>query len=282
MFFVSIMKRILIILALIFAASLMIGSVSAEGMFDIFGSSSDVVNDESTFVVGFSPEFPPFTYKVDNGSYTGFDLELAQEVAKRNNWTFVPHSIIEWNSKDAELNSGVFDCLWSEFTIDGRESDYTWSDPYFDNTQVVVVKNDSGINSLGDLKGKTVEAELGSSALQSLNGQNKSLKDTFGQLTEIREYHVGFMDLESGACDALIVDVGMANYNIAEKYSDRGLKILDEPVSHEKYGVGFKKGNTELRDKVQKTLDEMFKDGTVDKIAQKYDKYKISERLIRK
>ena len=255
MFFVSIMKRILVILTVIFAASLMIGSVSAEGIFDIFSSSSNSGNNESNFIVGFNPEFPPFTYKDDGGNFTGFDLELAQEVAKRNNWTFVPQPIIDWNSKEVEINSGEFDCLWSEFTIDGRESDYTWSDPYFNNSQVIVVKNSSGINSADDLKGKTVEVQGGSSALQSLNEQNK---------------------------DALIIDVGMANYRVGEKFSDKGFKILDEPVSHEKYGIGFKKGNTELRDKVQKTLDEMFKDGTVDKIAQKYDEYKISEGLIHK
>ena len=282
MFFVSIMKRILVILKVIFAASLMIGSVSAEGIFDIFSSSSNSGNNESNFIVGFNPEFPPFTYKDDGGNFTGFDLELAQEVAKRNNWTFVPQPIIDWNSKEVEINSGEFDCLWSEFTIDGRESDYTWSDPYFNNSQVIVVKNSSGINSADDLKGKTVEVQGGSSALQSLNEQNKTFKDTFGKLTEIREYNTGFMDLESGACDALIIDVGMANYRVGEKFSDKGFKILDEPVSHEKYGIGFKKGNTELRDKVQKTLDEMFKDGTVDKIAQKYDEYKISEGLIHK
>ena len=276
------MKRILIILTVIFAASLMIGSVSAEGMFDIFTSSSDSTNNESNFVVGFNPEFPPFTYKDDNGSYTGFDLELAQEVAKRNNWTFVPQPIIDWNSKQVEINSGEFDCLCSEFTIDGRESDYAWSDAYFNNSQVIVVKNSSGINSPDDLKGKNVEIQEGSSALQSLDEQNKSFKDTFAKLTEIKDYNTGFMDLESGACDALIIDVGMANYHVSGKYSDKGFKIIDEPVSHEKYGVGFKKDNTELRDKVQKTLDDMFKDGTVDKIAQKYDEYNISDGLIRK
>ena len=94
--------------------------------------------------------------------------------------------------------------------------------------------------------------------------------------------NTGFMDLESGACDALIIDVGMANYHVSGKYSDKSFKIIDEPVSFEKYGVGFKKDNTELRDKVQKTLDDMFKDGTVDKIAQKYDEYNISNRLTMK
>lgn len=275
------MKRILLILTIVLAASLMVGCVSAEGLFDMFGdSASDNVNDDTNFVVGFNPEFPPFTYKDGNGNYTGFDLELAEEVAKRNNWTFVPQPIIDWNSKEVELNSDEIDCLWSEFTINGRESDYTWADPYFNNSQVIIVKADSGINTPADLKGKNVEVQEGSSALQALNEQNASLKDTFAQLTEIKEYNTGFMDLQSGACDAVIGDVGIANYHFKEKFANSNLKILDEPLAFEQYGIGFKKGNTELKDQVQKTLDEMFEDGTVDKIAQKYGDYGIPEDLI--
>ena len=277
------MKKILIILTIVLATSLMIGSASADGFFDIFkDSSSDNMNNETNFVVGFNPEFPPFTYKDSNGSYTGFDLELAQEVANRNNWTFVAQPIIDWNSKEVELNSNEIDCIWSEFTINGRESDYTWSDPYFNNSQIIIVKSDSGINTPSDLKGKNVEVQEGSSALQCLNEKNESLKNSFAQLTEIREYNTGFMDLESGACDALICDVGIANYHLNEKFSNSNIKILDEPLSYEQYGIGFKKGNTELKDQVQKTLDEMFKDGTVDKIAQKYAAYSIPDGLIHK
>ena len=100
------MKKILLILTVVLAASLVIGSASAEGFFDIFGDSSQSnVNNDTAFVVGFNAEFPPFTYKDDSGSYTGFDLELAQEVARRNNWTFVAQPIIDWNSKETELNS---------------------------------------------------------------------------------------------------------------------------------------------------------------------------------
>ena len=277
------MKKILIILTIILAASLMIGSASAEGFFDIFeDNASDNVNNETNFVVGFNPEFPPFTYKDTNGSYTGFDLELAEEVARRNNGTFTAQPIIDWNSKEIELNSNEIDCIWSEFTINGRESDYTWSDPYFNNSQIIIVKSDSGINTPDDLKGKNVEVQEGSSALQYLNEANESLKNTFAQLTEIKEYNTAFMDLESGVCDAVIGDIGIANYHINEKFSNSNIKILDEPLSYEQYGVGFKKGNTELKDQVQKTLDEMFKDGTVDEIAQKYDAYGIPEGLINK
>ncbi len=276
------MKRILFIMAVIFAASLMVGSVSADGLLDALDFSSNNTNDEFTFIVGFNPEFPPFTYKGDDGKYTGFDLELAQEVAKRNNWSFVPQPIIDWNSKEVEINSGEVDCIWSEFTINGRESDYEWSDPYFNNSVVIVVKSDSGINSPADLKGKNVEVQEGSSALQALNEQNKTLKDSFAKLTEIREYNTGFMDLESGVCDAIIADVGIANYQVNSNSSGNNFKVLDDPLSYESYGVGFKKGNTELKNQVQKTLDEMFKDGTVDKIAQKYSQYEIPNGLIRK
>lgn len=277
------MKRILVVLLIIITLSLMMGTVSAEGLFGLFeDNASSQINNDTNFIVGFNPEFPPFTYKDDNGSFTGFDLELAQEVANRNNWTFIAQPVIDWNSKEIELNSDEIDCIWSEFTINGREDDFTWSDPYFNNSQVIIVKENSGIESPSDLKGKNVEVLEGSSALQALNENNESLKNTFGQLTEIKEYNTGFMNLESGICDALIGDVGIANYHLEEKYSDSNIKILDEPLAYEQYGVGFKKSNTELRNQVQKTLDEMFEDGTVDEIAQKYSDYGIPDALIHK
>ena len=277
------MKRIFIVLLIIITLSLMMSSVSAEGLFGLFeDNASSIENNDTNFIVGFNPEFPPFTYKDDNGSFTGFDLELAQEVANRNNWTFIAQPVIDWNSKEIELNSDEIDCIWSEFTINGREDDFTWSDPYFNNSQVIIVKENSGIESPSDLKGKNVEVLEGSSALQALNENNESLKNTFGQLTEIKEYNTGFMNLESGICDALIGDVGIANYHLEEKYSDSNIKILDEPLAYEQYGVGFKKSNTDLRNQVQKTLDEMFEDGTVDEIAQKYSDYGIPDALIHK
>jgi len=277
------MKRIFVVLLIIITLSSMMGIVSAEGFFGLFEeNASSQANNDTNFIVGFNPEFPPFTYKDDNGSFTGFDLELSQEVANRNNWTFIAQPVIDWNSKEIELNSDEIDCIWSEFTINGREDDFTWSDPYFNNSQVIIVKENSGIESPSDLKGKNVEVLEGSSALQALNENNESLKNTFGQLTEIKEYNTGFMNLESGICDALIGDVGIANYHLEEKYSDSNIKILDEPLAYEQYGVGFKKSNTDLRNQVQKTLDEMFKDGTVDEIAQKYSDYGIPDALIHK
>ncbi|MGN1138873.1 MAG: transporter substrate-binding domain-containing protein, partial [Ruminococcus sp.] len=127
--------------------------------------------EKKTFTVGFDAEFPPYGYKDDNGEYTGVDLELAQEVCDRQGWELVKQPI-DWDSKDMELNAGTIDCIWNGFTVTGREDDYTWTSPYIDNSQVVVVKEDSDISSLDDLKNKIVAVQTDSSALAALAGDD--------------------------------------------------------------------------------------------------------------
>ena len=226
-------------------------------------------NDDNTFIVGFDAEFPPYGYKDENGEYVGFDLSLAQEVADRNGWTLIKQPI-DWNSKDMELNSGSIDCIWNGFTMDGREDEYTWSSAYVDNSQVVAVKNDSPIASLDDLKGKTVIVQQDSSALAAFTGEdatdeNKALAASFASLQQVSDYNSAFMNLESGVADAVCLDIGVANYQLAN--SGGKFRLLPQQVSSEHYGIGFKKGNTALRDKVQATLNDMLSDGTFEKIA---------------
>ncbi|MBE6505492.1 MAG: amino acid ABC transporter substrate-binding protein [Methanobrevibacter sp.] len=276
-------KKIGFILALVLIAFLVMGTASA-GLFDFLGggnSTAKVTNNDSNLIVGFDAEFPPYGFSDGKGGYQGFDLDLAQEVCNRNNWTLVKQPI-DWDAKDAELNSGTIDCIWNGFTINGRENDYTWSEPYIDNKQVIVVKADSGINSLADLKGKNVETQKDSSALAALQGDNKTIGDTFGKLVEVADYNTAFMDLKSGACDAVALDIGVAQYQVNGGNDTGSFKILNDTISSEKYGIGFKKGNTDLKDQVQKTLDEMFADGTVAKIAENYTTYGVPGSLIQK
>ena len=161
-------KKIVFILTVVLAVSLTMACVSAEGIFDFFSSAdANTVNNETNLIVGFNSKFPPFGYQDDDGNYVGFDLALAKEVCDRNNWTFVPQPIIDWNTKQLELDGGEIDCIWSEFTINGRENDYTWTEPYFNNTKIIIVKSDSSISSLSDLEGKTIEIQQGSSFLNT-------------------------------------------------------------------------------------------------------------------
>ena len=178
---------------------------------------------------------------------------------------------IDWDAKDAELNSGAIDCIWNGFTMDGREDKYTWTEPYVDNTQVFAVKKDGEIASAADLAGKIVLVQADSSALAALkdeeNAEIKALADSFAELIEVQEYESALMELEAGSADAVAMDEGVAR---AKQSKNDNITILDDVISTEQYGIGFKLGNEELRDQVWATLLEMEADGTVDKIADKY------------
>jgi len=222
--------------------------------------------DRKTLTVGFDQDFPPFGFVDENGNYSGFDLELAEEAAKRMGMELKLQPI-KWDAKDMELSSGNIDCIWNGFTINGREDKYTWTDAYMKNRQVFVVRADSGIKTIDDLKGKAVAVQVDSSAEAALNDRPE-LVESFGDYIKSPDYNTALMDLEAGAVDAVAMDETVAMYQIEK----RGLKIaiLEETLAEEVYGVGFLLGNTGLRDKIQKVLEEMAKDGTLEKISTKW------------
>lgn len=270
-------KRVTLLLALMSASAMLAagcgGGSGSTGAEETGGDTSkeetasfEEKQEGDTFTVGFDQNFPPMGFVGDDGEYTGFDLDLAKEVCERQGWEFVPQPIA-WETKDATLNSGEIDCIWNGFTMNGREDEYTWSDPYLDNQQVFVVRSDSGIESEEDLAGKIVDVQTESSAQAALD-DNPELVDTFGTLQVIPDYDTGFMELESGAVDAVAMDIVVASYQIESRGAD--FTILDESIATEEYGIGFAKGNEALRDTVQATLEEMAADGTMAEISEKW------------
>lgn len=268
-------------LALVFAATLVVSAMAAgcggnsgdgktgDGKDTKTEASSDSVSSGgNTFVVGFDAEYPPYGYMDENGEYTGFDLELAEAVCEIEGWE-LEKKPINWDSKDMELNSGSIDCIWNGFTMNGREEEYTFSTPYVDNSQVIVVAKDSGIAKLTDLEGKKVGVQAASAALDVLNDAQADLSATFAELNEFADYNTAFTELQAGALDALAIDVGVAKYQI--KTRGDGYVILDETLNTEQYAIGFKKGNDELCEKVNADLQKLAEDGTVAELAEKYE-----------
>ena len=253
------------------AVALMLSTVMAMGMVSAVSVQASV--EDKTLIVGFDAEYPPYGYMDEDGEYTGFDLELAQAVCDLEGWT-LDKKPINWDSKDMELNSGSIDCIWNGFTMNGREDDYTFSVPYVDNSQVIVVADNSGIEKLTDLAGKTVGVQAASAALDLLQseeeGGQKELADTFGALNEFADYNTAFTELQAGALDALAIDIGVAKYQLAQREEGK-YKIIDEPIQSEKYGIGFKKGNDELKDTVWEEVLKLYDAGEVDKLAEKYE-----------
>lgn len=231
-------------------------------------SGSAVQTASGKFTVGFDQEFPPMGFVGADGQYTGYDLALASEVAKRLGLEFVAQPI-NWDAKDMELESGNIDCIWNGFTMQGREDAYSWVGPYMANNQVFVVNADAEIKTLADLAGKAVEVQKDSSGLAALNEEaNAALRGSFGTLTEVADYNTALMDLESGAADAVCMDSVVAGYQITS--SGKNMRILEEKLSAEEYGIGFKKGEDALAAAVKEALLEMKADGIVEDISKEW------------
>ena len=274
-------KRILsIILAAMMVSSALVGCGSKEDKAadaDVkesqdaeSGESLDA--DPNVLIVGFDAEYPPYGYMDKNGEYTGFDLELAEAVCELEGWELVKKPIA-WDSKDMTLNSGEIDCIWNGFTMNGRENDYTFSVPYVDNSQVIVVAESSGITTFADLAGKNVGVQAASAALDVLQseeeGGQKALSDTFGSLNEFADYNTAFTELQAGALDALAIDIGVAQYQIESR--GEGFMILEETLNKEQYAIGFRKSDgAQLCETVNAALQKLTNDGTVAALAEKY------------
>ena len=247
--------------ALILAACAVIAAAPAA-----YASETGLAQ-EGKLVVGFDAEYPPYGYMDENGEYTGFDLELAQAVCDIEGWELVKQPI-DWDSKDMELNSGSIDCIWNGFTMTGREDAYTWSVPYVDNSQVIVVSDKAGVASLADLAGKTVGVQAASAALTLLEGDQKDLADTFAGLQQFKDYNTAFVELMAGSIDAIAMDIGVAQYQIAGR---EGYSILEETLNAEQYAVGFKLGNDALCEIIDRDLQVLLENGTFAELAEKYE-----------
>ena len=232
------------------------------------------IAEEFTFIQGFDYDYPPYSYRNDDGEVGGFDIEVAQAVCAYLGWTWEPFPL-NWDAKDGELNQGNCDCIWSGFTMNGLEDKYTWSIPYSDNTQVILTLADSGINTLDDLAGKIVGVQVATSALALLNDEEgqAELAATFGELLTYETYTLAINDLLAGGIDAIAIDITTCNYNIANSATPEKFAVLEEALGSEQYGIGFRLGETELRDKVNEALIALAKDGTIEEIAKSKEEY---------
>lgn len=258
--------------AAVLAFSLVGCSSSSSSSTESSGSTSTA---STKLIVGLDNSYPPYGFIGTDGELTGFDIDLAKAVAEKNGWELELQAI-DWDTKDALIQSGSINCIWNGFTIQGREDDYAWSDAYMRNAQVVVVKNGSSISSLADLAGKTVITQQGSSTEELFLGDQKELADTFGELKYIADFNNAFLQLDSGQVDAVACDLAVAQYNLAQS-ADKYIQLSEE-LSSETYGIAFKKGSDgeQMAKTVTETLTQLYKDGEVKTIADKYTDYGLS------
>ena len=221
-----------------------------------------------SFVMGIDPEYPPFSYMGDDGEYTGFDVEICKAACDLLGFDFEIFAV-DWDNKLIQLDNKECDCVWSGMTIldSMKEAGYVISSPYYDNTQVLVVKADSGITSSADLAGKVVAVQLGTSGEALLNGDLADLTATFANLITCQSFLMCFTELEGNAVDAVFVDMPVAVSYVSSRDQ---LVVLNENLGAEQYGIAFRSGDAALCEQIEGAVAQLVENGTYAEIAAKY------------
>lgn len=231
-------------------------------------NTDDNTTETKKFIMGIDAEYPPFSYMGEDGEYTGFDVEICKAACDYLGWDFEIFGV-NWDEKLIQLDAGECDCVWSGMTIldSMTEAGYIISKPYYDNTQVILVKEGSAIKSSADLAGKSVAVQLGTSGESLLQGDQKALADTFGELLTCDSFLKCFTELSGGAVDAVFVDAPVADAYVAEH---DGYTIIDEDLGAEQYGIAFRSGDAELAAQMEAAVAALVENGTYAEIAEKY------------
>lgn len=258
------MKKILSIIMLVVLTAAVLAGCGSKSKEDAALNSLDRVKKAGKITIGIDDSFPPMEYRDDKNNLVGFDIDLAQEIGKKLGVT-VEHIPTDWNGVIEALKAGKFDMILSTLSItDERKQKILFSDPYIMEGQIIAVKKgNTAIKTSEDLKGKVVACQLGTTgeeAAKKVQGI-KEIKP-YDKITE------AFHDLKIGRIDAVVVDELVGRYYISKSASDYDVlsqKLTDEPV-----GIGFKKEDKELRDAVQKAVNDLKADGTLSKISLKW------------
>lgn len=266
-------KLIALMLAMVMALSLVACGKPAENDNSANDNNTNTDGDATatrTFVMGVDAEYPPFSYLGEDGQYTGFDVEVCKAVCDLLGWDLQVFGV-NWDQKLVQLDAKECDCVWSGMTIldSMKEAGYVISAPYYDNTQVIMVKEGSDIKSSADLAGKVVAVQLGTSgeALLADGGDLADLAATFADLTTCDSFLKCFTELGGGAVDAVIVDKPVA---VSYAESNKGFTVLDEGLGAEQYGIAFRTGDEELCATVEDAVAQLVANGTYAEIAAKY------------
>ncbi|MBP3923279.1 MAG: amino acid ABC transporter substrate-binding protein [Ruminiclostridium sp.] len=228
-------------------------------------NSLQKIKDSGKFILGLDATFKPMGYTDENDQIVGFDIDVADEVCKRMGVELVKQPI-NWETKETDLEVGKCDCIWNGMSVSPERAEkMNLSDPYMKNAMVFVVKSDSLVQSMDDLKTGKIAVQNGSTAQDIL--EKSEIKDTI-TVSAIATNVEALQQLEMGLCDAVFLDKIVADYEI--KTSGKALKVLPEGLEEEEYAIGFRKNDQKLRDEVQKILVEMKKDGKLAEISTKW------------
>lgn len=242
----------------------------------LFAGCGNLSVPQKKLIVGMDES--PIGTRDANGEFVGFEVDLARETAKRMN-VAIEFKMIRWDEKEQELNSGNIDMIWNGMDITPeRKGIMLFSKPYMDNRQIIMVRKgeDFGIRSVHDLENKVVGAKAATTSAFYIEN-NEKLKQSLAEFKTYTTDAEVFEALKTGMVDALVCDEIVGRVEMIR--SNDKIEMLNITVGkpHE-LGIGFRKNDIELRNRVQKAYDEIVKDGTAKKISEKWFQADILKR----
>lgn len=218
------------------------------------------IQKAGVITVGTSPDYPPFESIDDEGNIIGFDLDLAKAVAKDLG---VEIKIVSmgFDSIITAVKNGQIDIGVSSFSVnEERKMSIDFSVPYISSSQVILVQKDSEIKSKEDLKGQVVASQMGTTGAEAA----KEIENV--DLKTVEDYNVATMMLDNGSVKAVVLDIAIAK----ELASKHDFKVLEKPLNHEDTAIVMKKGSTDLKASIDKSVEKMLQDGTIDKMKKEW------------
>ena len=264
-------KTSIFMLVLILALSMLAAGCGGGGEEDTTAAEDTSLADlqeRGVMILGCDDEFPPMGFVDEDGNLTGFDIELAGAVCEKLGVTLEPKPI-NWDSKELELDSGNIDVIWNGYTITAeRIEKVDFTKPYLQNEQLIAVRADSDLKIKADLKGKILGVQTDSAA-EELVKADQALLDSLKELRGYDTYQNALLDLKGATrIDAVAGDKILLNYVM--KQDPNAYALMDDTLGDEYFGIGCRKGEVALRDAIDKALDELYEDGTVETISTKW------------
>ena len=236
------------------------------------------VQEKGNLVIGIT-YFEPMDYIDENGELTGFEVEFGKAVCEKLG-VEPKFQEISWDAKETELAAKNIDCIWNGMTITPeRQEAMSVSDPYLNNKQVIICKaeNAAAFAVAGGLDGKTVVAEKESAGEETILDEANA--DFFGKANyvAVESMKNAMMEVKAGTADAAVIDyvTGIGSLGEGSDYAE--LAIVEKSFADEQYGIAFRKGS-DITEKVNAAIKELMEDGTLEKIAEKYN---LTEQLVK-
>ena len=232
----------------------------------------DKYQQQKSITVGFDNTFVPMGFEEKNGTYAGFDIELAKYVSKKLGIT-VHFQPIDWDMKETELQNGTIDAIWNGYSAtDERREKVAFTIPYMQNTQILVVKKTSGIHSVEDMTGKVLGAQNGSSGMLDFEEHPEVLKNRVngGDADQYQSVNEAIIDLKNDRIDALLIDRVYADYYLTTEGIADEYDTIPSGFESESFAVGVRPADKKLLEALNEAFKELYQEGIFQQISQKW------------